>query len=460
MSDVIRFVLNGAPVEVRDVPPTLTLLRWLRDQAGLTGTKEGCAEGDCGACTVALADHTPDGEPTWRAVDSCLLFLPALQGRAVRTIEGLGGDHPVQNALIDTLASQCGYCTPGFALSLFEGAHRRDLTPDDKAGVDDQLCGNLCRCTGYRPIRDAARKVVGTLPDDGLPPPASPPQAHAFTRDAHRWTAPGSLAALYDAVEAEPDARLIAGGTDLALEVTQGHRDLPALISLDAVHELRGIARIDGGWRIGAGTLLADVEAWSRLHAPALAQMMRWFASRQIKNRGTLGGNLCNASPVGDTPPPLIALDAQAIIGRRGGERRLPLEEFFIGYRRTALGRGEVLLGVFLPDPPEGAVAASFKVSKRKELDISAVSAGFRVCRDDEGRVTEARLAYGGMAATPKRAALAEAALIGRTLAQATDDAVAALDTDFHPLSDHRGSAWYRSTVAKNLLRAFCQEHA
>ncbi len=454
----IRFLLNGKAVEVDGVAPTTTLLQWLREHAHLTGTKEGCAEGDCGACTVALADVGPDGEPTWRAVDSCLVFLPALNGRSVLTVEGLGGDHPVQDAMVKHLGSQCGYCTPGFVMSLFEACHRKDLTATDDAGLNDQLCGNLCRCTGYRPIRDAAIEVVGTQPVDGHVATAPTGTATDYVAKGGRYAQPADLAGLFDALDAMPGARIVSGATDLALEVNKLHKALPALVSVESIPSLRGVTRTAGGWRIGATTLLADVEAWSKDPFPSLHRMLRYFASRQIKNRATLGGNVCNASPIGDTPPVLLALDATAILASRAGERRVPLREFFLSYRKTALGEGEVLAAIELPDLPEDAFAASYKVSKRRELDISAVAASF-VVRVQSGVVSEARLAYGGMAATPSRAAGAERALVGRPFDEAAvNDAVAALATDFTPMSDHRGTAWYRATLAGNLLRGFYLE--
>jgi xanthine dehydrogenase small subunit len=457
------FTLNGTPVQLPELPPTTTLLDWLR-AAGHTGTKEGCAEGDCGACTVAVLDAQAPAGPAWRAVCSCIMLLPQVAGKQVVTVEGLadaGGLHPAQQAMVDALGSQCGYCTPGFVMSLFEATYRDDL--DCQAKKDDQLCGNLCRCTGYRPIRDALDRVAGSQPEDRFRaateqeaaplPPVD--HRHGDQRLVRPTTWDAALAAL-----AEPDARVLAGATDLGLDVTQRHIAFPLLVDVGALPGMRAITPLrDGGWRIGAGVRLSDLEAWSTAEAPLLARMLRFFASRQIKNHATLGGNLCNASPIGDLAPVLLARDATAVLRGADGERRVPMHDFFTGYRQTALRDGELLAAVELPLLAGHARAAAYKVSKRRELDISAVSAAFVVRTDRMGTVQHVRLAYGGMAATPARARRAEESLLGQTFdASAVEDACAMLDHDFTPLDDHRGSAWYRSTVAANLLRGFLRE--
>jgi xanthine dehydrogenase small subunit len=463
----LRFTLNGRPVAVDDPPPTTTLLDWLRAPKprgmGLTGSKEGCAEGDCGACSVAILDRDPDGAPAWRAVDACLVLLPQLAGQEIVTVEGLArGDtlHPAQVELVERLGSQCGYCTPGFVMTLFEATYRPELAAGGRAAAlrDDQLCGNLCRCTGYRPIRDALDHVAGTCPNDRFSARLTVAQAEtrgiAYATGTQRFAQPDSWPALWEAVEAMPDARFVHGATDLGLEVTRQHIAHPALVSLQALPGFDEVTRIPGGVRIGAGARLS----WLEVHdvVPLLTRMLRFFASRQIKNRATLGGNLANASPIGDTPPVLLALDALVVLASRSGERRVPIDEFFLSYRKTALQPGEIVRAVEIPDPAPDARMAAYKVSKRRELDISAVAAGFRVELDGEGLVRKARLAYGGMAATPARARNAEAALVGAPFdGAAVDRAIAALDADFRPLTDHRGSSWYRATVAKNLLRAF-----
>jgi xanthine dehydrogenase small subunit len=460
----LRFFLNDRPVEETGLSPTTTLLRYLRDQAHLTGTKEGCAEGDCGACTVAVLEHDGQGAPALRAVNSCLVLLPMVQGKRVYTVEALeegGRPHAVQETLARELGSQCGYCTPGVVMAMLEACHRRDL--DEPWKLDAQMCGNLCRCTGYRPIRDAAGRVAGLRPQDrfarALAETQPEPMELAYEAGAQRYFTPGSLEALWDVLDKHPEARFVVGGTDLSLEVTKRYAEPPLLVSLESLSELRVLEPRNGGHRVGATVRLTDLEDYARAACPPLERMLRYFGSRQIKNRATVGGNLCTASPIGDLAPVLLALGAEAVLRSRAGERRMALEDFFQGYRRTALGRGEVLAWVDVPAQPEGARALAYKVSKRRELDISAVSAGFRVVVDGEGKVAEARLAYGGMAATPARARRTEAALVGRPWTEETvEEALARLDEDFQPLSDHRGSAWYRARVAKNLLRGFFHE--
>lgn len=472
---MIRFWLNGVLVEEDHVAGTTTLLRYLRDQLRLTGTKEGCAEGDCGACTVAVLEEGAAG-PVFRAVNACLLFLPMVQGKRVFTIEALrdrsaartepaSGYHPAQVALVEARGSQCGYCTPGIAMSMFEATYREDLADPaavDPAEVDDQVAGNLCRCTGYRPIREAVRAVAGLRPEDRFlaelrqfrPRPASlqgPREASGSI-----YLQPDSVRGVLEARAAHPSAVLVAGGTDVALEVTKRHRALPVVIGLEGVDALRGIEEIDGGWRVGATTTLTRLDEELGGELPALRKMLRVFGSRQIRSRATLGGNLVNASPIGDLPPVLVALDATAIAVGSQGTRRIPMTAFFTGYRQTALAPDEILLAVELPRPDRALRTGSYKVSKRRELDISTVSAGMavRVC---EGRVEELRLAYGGVA--PRAAARAERterALVGGPWTRAAvEQALPLLAEDFAPIDDLRGSARYRTLLVRNMLLGF-----
>lgn len=467
MPQTLRFHLNDQPVEDATAPPTTTLLNYLRQHLRLTGTKEGCAEGDCGACTVVILDEAAPGGPQYRAVNACLMFLPMVQGRRVYTVEALRraeGWHPAQEALVRHLGSQCGYCTPGVVMSMFEACYRRDLREGWQ--LDDQMCGNLCRCTGYRPIREATREVAGTCPEGHFKEQLATGRSEGleFSRagEGRCYVTPTSLAGLWAAIAARPRAKLVCGGTDLALTVTKRYEDLPELISLEGVAELRGISRTDGGWRIGATTTLTDLEAAClgelRALTPVL-RMLRYFASRQIKHRATVGGNLCNASPIGDLAPALLALGARAVIASAAGERTVPLEQFFLAYRKTALQPGEVLAAVVVPEPAAGARTAAYKVSKRRELDISAVAAGLYVETGPSGHVTVVRAAFGGMAATPARARALEAALLGGPWTEAAvEAALPALARDFRPLDDHRGSAWFRGQVAENLVRGFYLE--
>ncbi len=463
----IQFQLNGQTVDVVDCTATTTLLDWLRNQ-GLTGTKEGCAEGDCGACSVAIRAPQGDTESTWQSVCSCILPLASVADKHVTTVEGVADGrqlHPAQQAMVDTMGSQCGYCTPGFVMSLFEATYRPDLKGDGPgcaARRDDQLCGNLCRCTGYRPIRHALEAVAGTVPEDRFsadlktPPPAL--QAVDFEGEGQRFLRPTSWAALWAGIDGvEP--RYVAGATDLGLEITKKGATWPLLVDLGALPEMHALDEEDGGWRIGGGVRLSALEAWAEDRIPMLARMLRFFASRQIKNQATLAGNICNASPIGDLPPVLLALDAVARIRGPEGDRDVAMDDFFLDYRKTAMRPGEVLREFFVPALPEGAHTAAFKVSKRRELDISAVCAAMVISTGDDGAVLHARLAYGGMAATPRRAERAEAAIRNRQWNGATAElGCDALAQDFVPIDDHRGSAWYRSTVAANLLRGFLIE--
>lgn len=462
----LRFNLNGAWIEERGLSPTTTLLRYLRDRRGMTGTKEGCAEGDCGACTVAVAEKGSDGKQTWRAVNSCLLLLPMVQGKHVLTVEALkasgeDGYHPAQVAMARALGSQCGYCTPGIVMSMFEATYRPDLDAPWK--LDDQLCGNLCRCTGYRPIREAAEVVAGSCPKDrfseGLAQSAPESMALTYEAEGQRYTTPSTFAELWAELDAHPDSRFVVGGTDLCLEVTKKFAVPPKLVSLEGLAELKALRELEGGFLLGSGATVSELEEFCQERLPSLHRMVRYFGARQIKHRGTLGGNLCTASPIGDLAPVLLSLGATAIIRGRSGERRVALDAFFPGYRKTALAPKEILAAVEVPRVPSSVRAISYKVSKRRELDISTVSAAFYVDVDAAGTVTTARLAYGGMAATPKRASGAEAALVGQPWTEATVELAArAIATDFTPMSDHRGSAPYRSLVAANLLRGFFDE--
>jgi len=396
-----------------------------------------------------------------------LVLLPQIEGRTLVTVEGLAtaeGLHPAQQAMVDTLGSQCGYCTPGFVMSLFEATYREDLGRDAASWrLDDQLAGNLCRCTGYRPIREAAERVAGTRPDDAfkaaLSEEVSRPAALSHETDGERFLSPTSLAELWPMLAEHPDATLVAGATDLGLQVTKSHARWPVVIGLERIGALRRLEATEESVLIGAGVRLSDLEEWAHEGLPVLARQLRYFAARSIKNRATVGGNLVNASPIGDLAPVLLALGATVLLSSEEGEREIPLDDFFVAYRRTALQPGEILAAVAVPLPDPDTRLGAYKVSKRRELDISAVAAGMAVRTDAIGRVTEVRLAYGGMAATPARALLTEHALLGEPwTAENVQRASAFLDHDFTPIDDHRSSAWYRATVARNLLLGFFDE--
>ncbi|MBF9046110.1 xanthine dehydrogenase small subunit [Rhodobacterales bacterium LSUCC0031] len=466
----IRFLLNGEPVQV-DAPPTATLLDWLREERRLTGTKEGCNEGDCGACTVMVTD--PDGSA--RALNACILFLPQLAGRAVRTVEGIaspdGALHPVQQAMIDHHGSQCGFCTPGFVVSMAV-AHRNGRTDHD-----DQLAGNLCRCTGYAPIIRAA-KAVETAPVPGwMRADAETLRSASFSvsqissggrqrsaigpsdnGDGGRQpptcpTSADDLAAWY--LE-NPKATLIAGATDVGLWVTKGLRDPAPIAFLNQCADLRGIVADDETIHIGAMTTIAELGTFIADRHPAFAELIRRYGSAQVRNAATIGGNIANGSPIGDSPPALIALGASLHL-RRGDTRRvIALEDFFLDYGKQDRAEGEFVAAVSIPVQPDRL--ACYKLSKRFDQDISAVCGAFSITVEDE-KVTAVRIAFGGMAGTPKRAHAVEAALIGQDWTEAkvlaAQDAFAA---DFTPLSDMRASARYRLRAAKAMLMRYFHE--
>ena len=442
MADTIRFTLNGAPVEVAGISPMTTLLDWLREHRGLKGTKEGCAEGDCGACTVVLERASGRHE----AINACIAMLGQMDGQMIRTVEGLlgedGSPHPVQQALAESDATQCGFCTPGFVMSAYAFASGGEAAETET--IHDALAGNLCRCTGYRPIVDAMKKVAGLATEMATPPPvrtASPVFGDAFF-------APRSLEDLVALRARHPDAVLLAGGTDLGLLAGHARQPPEAVIHVAHVAELNVIEVDEKQLTFGAAVTYARampalVEAF-----PALRTYLARLGSRQIRTLGTIGGNLGNASPIGDMPPVLLALEARVKLASRRGTRELPLEEFFFGYRKTALAPDEVIQSFSLPRLWPGENFHCDKVSKRRDQDISTVAGAYRI-RIRNDRIEDVRLAFGGMAAMPRRASNAEAAL----LKDGFEAARAALARDFQPIDDWRGSASYRLQVATNLLR-------
>jgi len=467
----VRFIIDGRVRSLSGFDPTTTVLQWLRDSERRCGTKEGCAEGDCGACTVVLGELVR-GAVRLRAVNACLLLLPALDGKALFTVESLrapdGKLHPVQRSLVECHGSQCGFCTPGFVMSMF-ALYESERTPPSRRRIDDALAGNLCRCTGYRPIVEAVRRAYELCEPDGATARARLAEglrgiARSDTLElehgGRRYLAPRTLDALAAILERYPSAHLVAGATDVGLWLTKEHRELDVVVSVAGVAELCDVSEGETHLEIGAAATYADVHATLAGHHPDLGELVRRIGSTQIRNVGTIGGNLANASPIGDTPPALLALDATVVL-RRGVERReLPLHAFFVGYRKTALRPGELLERVRIPRGAPGRLFRAYKVSKRFDQDISAVCGAFSL-ELDRGRVRDVRAAYGGMAAIPVRARAVEAALVGRPWSEATvDAAVAALDADFTPLSDMRASAAYRRLVAANLLRKFQLETA
>ncbi len=408
--------------------PTTTVLNYLRSLPNHKGTKEGCAEGDCGACTVVLAEADENGKMTYRAIDSCLVFLPMIHGKHLISVENLGNSeelHPVQKAMVDCDGSQCGYCTPGFIMSLF--ALSKSPQVPDREDILDALTGNLCRCTGYRPIVEAAAKsCTGKSQDRFWAKEAMVAEAlqevqiHqpsvAIATTENTYYRPGSLEEALEIRQMRPEALLVCGGTDVGLMVTKKKLNLPLVLDLSGIESLRGTEETADGLKLGASLSLEKVKAICKNRFPAMYDMLAVFGSRQIREQATLGGNIANASPIGDMPPVLMALDASVELQSVGGKRMLKIADFITGYRTTALRTNELITAIFIPPTPPGRIVKSYKISKRKDLDISTVSAGFWLDLDENGTVKSIGLIYGGMAAMTKHAAKAEQFLLGADL--------------------------------------------
>jgi len=445
----IDFRLNGEDVTVACDDPTVTLLDWLREERGLTGTKEGCNEGDCGACSVVVTDAGGA-----KALNACILFLPQLHGKAVRTVEGIsapdGTLHPVQEAMVSYHGSQCGFCTPGF-ITTMATAHLNGAT--DHAV---QLAGNLCRCTGYAPILRAAEAAANEpVPDHMRDVPPSLHSTHE-TNAADAVAMPEIADDLATWYAANPNGTLIAGATDVGLWVTKDFRDLGPVAFLHRCEDLRAISISETEVSVGAMATLADLEAPMENFHPSFAAMIRRYGSLQVRNAATVGGNIANGSPIGDSPPALIALGATLHLRHGASRRSLPLEDFFLDYGKQDRAPGEFVERISIPRQADRLKV--YKLSKRFDQDISAVCGAF-VIRVAEGVVSEARIAFGGMAGTPKRAAKAETTLTGSPWTEATvEAAMAALAEDFAPLSDMRASADYRMATAQNMLLRYWHE--
>jgi xanthine dehydrogenase small subunit len=466
MSQPIRFYYQGAVREVTSAAPTQTILQHLREDLHCTGTKEGCAEGDCGACTVVIGS-LHDGQLELKAVNSCIQLTPTLDGKALFSVEDLqqpdGALHPVQQAMVECHGSQCGFCTPGFVMSLWSMYLKQDGERPRRCQVNDALSGNLCRCTGYRPIIDAAMRMV-ELPAVAFDRAAVAAQLAPLQRAAlatysaagQQFHAPRTVEELVSLRAAYPAATLLAGSTDIGLWVTKQMRDLGDIIYLGHVEALKRISQADGMLEIGAGVTLEDAYKALAAHYPAeLTEMWQRFASLPIRNAGTLGGNVANGSPIGDSMPWLIALGSEVVLRSAAGQRVLPLEQLYLAYQRKDMQPGEFVQSLRVPLPRSGVQFRTYKLAKRFDQDISAVCAAFAM-RFEDGVVMEARVAFGGMAATPKRATATEQLLLGKPWTDATvAAAMAMMAQDYAPLSDMRASSDYRMKAAQNLLRRF-----
>jgi xanthine dehydrogenase small subunit len=448
MRSTIEFVLNGERVSLAGDDASRTLLTWLRERRGLVGTKEGCAEGDCGACTVVLADQH-EGKLRYQPVNACILCLGALDGKELVTVDGLralydGALHPVQKAMVDCHGSQCGFCTPGFVMALY--AHYKS---DGQTPLADAIAGNLCRCTGYRPILEAgerARALADRARDESEDDTRRQRLA-ALPKDSTRiggFCAPTTVAELAGFLSENPDSTILAGGTDIGLLITKQHRDLERIAYVGKVAELKTVAEHQDAFEIGAAVTYAEAYAVLAGIHPDIGELLRRLGAVQVRAAGTLAGNVANGSPIGDSMPVLLALGSSLILQKGTSQRSVALEDFYTGYRKSVLRPGEFIRSVRVPKLAPDARFAAYKVSKRLDQDISAVCAAF--CVDSRG----ARFGFGGMAATPARARKAETAW-----ARGVEAACAALAEDFKPLSDQRASSWYRLTAAQNLLRKF-----
>ena len=456
--------INGEAVPVGDYPVQSTLLDFLRDR-GLTGAREGCAEGECGACTVLMMAENGAGSQ-YKPVNSCLVFLPDAIDREFYTVEALarkgqlaeGQLAEVQHAIASGGGSQCGYCTPGFVMSLFAEQYR----PGRVAPCDPEaMGGNLCRCTGYRPIRDAAL-AVGPAPEgyfrERLAQPAPELKAVHLVTEGARFNRPGNLAECLSMLDRHPEAKVICGGTDLGVESNLRFRRWPHLISLQGVDDLREFFEDSVRVRIGAALPLGEIERRWTSAPSAVGKWLRFFASPPIRNRATLGGNLATASPIGDSAPLLLALDASLVLTSIRGNRETPLASFFSGYRQTQLEDGELIRLIEVPKPFPGVVHF-YKASKRRMDDISTVTAGLSLDWDERGRIARARFAFGGVAPVPLRVLSAEEAAIGQFWNEGTVQRVQReIERALQPIDDHRGSAAYRLALAKGLVEKFYWE--
>ncbi len=475
MAHAIQFILNEENVTLSGFAPTETLLDYLRLERRLTGTKEGCAEGDCGACTV-LVGRLLNGALRYETVNACIRLLGSLHGTHIVTVEYLAGKdgtlHPVQQAMVDQHGSQCGFCTPGFVMSLY-GLWLTNEAPS-RPEIESALQGNLCRCTGYEPIVKAAEQLSADRPSALFDPIEknrseiaarlwgllSHPETITVEKDGTRTIIPASIDALAEVINREPDGTIVAGSTDVGLWVTKQMRRLDPVIFIGHLGDLQTITIDDQGLTIGAGVTYTHALEVLAEELPQMARLIDRIGGGQVRNMGTIGGNIANGSPIGDTPPPLIVLGAQLTLRSHSGKRTIPLEDYFLSYGKQDRMAGEFVEKIYVPRPPETSYFSVYKISKRRDEDISALCGAFYLELDD-GNIKVLRIAFGGMAGTPQRAQHVEEALLGQEWHWATIAGVREMfDLDYAPLTDWRASAQYRSLTAKNLLTRFFLETA
>jgi xanthine dehydrogenase small subunit len=467
----VRFLRRGQVVELASLPPMQTLLDYLRLDEKSKGTKEGCNEGDCGACTVALGS-LQDGRVVYEPVNACICLLGQIDGKELVTVDDLainGTLHPLQKAFVDNHASQCGFCTPGFIMSLFTLYHAGKKPTRQE--IVDHIAGNLCRCTGYRPIIDVAMKTCNGKPLDAWAKNAGETAAQLTKLDDGMdlqvggdggfFAAPATMESLAALIAAHPDATIVAGATDVGLWITKQLRSLPKIIHVGRAVGLDAVTDSGGHISIGAAATYSQASSFLASVDPDIGEVIRRIGAKQVRSAGTVGGNIANGSPIGDMPPMLIALGATLVLRNGDTERSLALEDYFLGYGKQDRMIGELVWRIDVPKLKANEVFRSYKLSKRFDQDISAVMSAFKFTLDGR-KIASARIAFGGMAATPKRAAIAEAALLNVSLddPHGWDEAIAALVADYRPIGDMRASAEYRLASAQALLRKALMEVA